>query len=404
MSVQKHLQSFQSRNKSAYLLDTPHKVSIRGFIFKWWGAIDKFLFISSIMLIIFGMFFIYLNSHYVAVQHNWNANIFFKKHVAFCVLGIFIMIFLSMLNNKAIFNFLLFVFVVSVILLVLIPFLGLRVKGAKRWISIFGISIQPSEFLKPTLPLFTSYLILYKDYWRRFIYMYAVYPIIFVSLLFEPDFGMTFILLSAIFCQLFVGNVKLKYISIFICIGLSIAVISYLTIPHVHKRIDSFVSKSVSDDDKFGIKFQTYKSMQTISHGGMTGQGLGGGIVKKNLPDLHADFIFAGIAEDCGLIFCLILMILYFFMFVKMFIYIYKSYYNRIYLCMVGMCSSFGLQLLINLASNIGVIPPKGTTLPFISYGGSSMMSVCVLIGSVLGFIKNVSIVSKKSDKNVYKL
>lgn len=375
--------------------------SFKNFIIKWWKSIDKFLFISVIFLIIFGAFFIFLNSRYVAMQHNWNQYIFVKKHLLFCVMSLFILIGLSMMSNRSIFNFLFIVFVTCTVLLILVPLIGVKIKGARRWISIFGFSLQPSEFFKPTLPVLTSYLIVNRQYWRNFIHLYCVYPVIFGALLFQPDFGMTFILLSSIFCQLFVENIRWKYVVGFVMGILVVIAISYLTIPHVHKRIDSFVTKSTNEDDKFGIKFQSYKSMQVIHSGGLTGKGLGGGIVKKNLPDLHADFIFAGIVEDVGLIISLIIILLYFLMILRIFSKIYKMNSCVISICMVGLAACFGMQILINLGSNIGIIPPKGTTLPFLSYGGSAIFSCSILMGSIIGFIRNEN--CKISENNAVK-
>ncbi|WP_231158926.1 FtsW/RodA/SpoVE family cell cycle protein [Candidatus Gromoviella agglomerans] len=366
-------------------MENIHYRKYKNEIIRWWKAIDRVIFSLCIILIFSGAFFIFLNSKYVALQHNWSGMIFLKKHIFFSLLSIAIIIFLASLNQKNLVKFLLFLFVFTLVMLVAVPFVGGSVKGAKRWISIMGFSLQPSEFLKPTLPVLTSYIIDF-DKKRFFI---PLYLIVFGFIILQPDFGMTFILLASLLCQLFIYGIRMKWIAIFFACIIGISVVSYLSISHVNKRVNMFIkSFSSTKKDKFGSEFQMFKSFQTMSSGKITGKGLGGGITKKNLPDLHADFIFAGIAEDGGLLLCLILILAYVLIIFRIFLLVLNENSAKNAITVVGMSSSFILQILINLSSNIGIIPPKGVTLPFISYGGSSMISCAIIIGSILCLTK----------------
>lgn len=356
--------------------------SLRNIIVNWWKSIDIVVFIISIGMIIFGTFFIFLNSKYVAINHNWDQHFFAKKHLFFATISIFVMIFLSLLKKDYLLKLLLLILLVSVILTLFTSIFGIKIKGARRWISILGFSLQSSEFLKPTLPIFTAYIIQQKS--TKFLWIYAI---IFGSLLKQPDFGMTFILIVSIFCQLYVSNFDLKWIGLFILGFILIILFSYFAIPNVTRRVNIFIS-SFYIDDRFGSQFQIYKSIQTISSGGITGKGIGYGLIKKHLPDLHADFIFAGIAEDCGYIVCVIIILAYFTILLRFFLRIINKKNDIDVLYVIGLCGAFAVQIIINLFSNIGIIPPKGTTLPFISYGGSSVLSCAILIGSLLNLTK----------------
>jgi cell division protein FtsW len=357
--------------------------SVRDFVIDWWKSIDRVVLIITLCMIIFGSFFIFLNSKYVAIHHNWNKYIFIKKHLLFAFLSIFTMLFLSAMKKEYLVKFLFGLLVISIVVVLFTAFFGLKIKGARRWVSIFGFSLQASEFLKPCIPIFTAYIIQKKN--TKLLWVYAI---VFGSLLKQPDFGITFILLSSILCQLYVSDFKLKWIGFFILGILLVVLFAYFTIPHVTKRIDVFIS-SFHTDDRFGTQFQSYKALQTIRGGGFFGKGIGYGIVKKSLPDLHADFIFSGIAEDCGYITCLIIIISYLLIFLRVFMRTFDKSDSTEVLYIVGVCAVFAVQIIINISSNVGIIPPKGTTLPFISYGGSSILSCAVIMGALLNLTRN---------------
>ena len=343
-----------------------------------WYYLEKKLFIFPLLLSFIGLLAIY---SLIGTEYSITLLI---KHTVFLLFSLFILFFFSLLpvnNLRKLLNISAFSFL---FLLILVPILGYEIKGATRWINLKFFSIQPSEILKgPILCLFSWFCYLFIKT-GKFSYMFFVILIIlFIStlLLLQPDIGTLMLYLSSFFLLiiLYMRNIKLFFIPGLI--GLIFLAFAYFTFDHVSIRIDKFLSPENSP--------QVAKSLSAIIEGGFFGVGLGEGQLKYSIPESHNDFIFAILIEEFGILFGLFIALLYpiFFFLIKQ---ILKSQPNLfIQNTTFSLCFILCMQAFINIGSSIDLIPPTGMTLPFISYGGSSMLSYAIIFGTLINFSKN---------------
>lgn len=353
----------------------------QGLIAKWWWTIEKSLLYCCFILIGFGIVLSFAASPAVAIRiGKIGSYAFVKQHLLFLIPSIFLMITLSLLSPRKVRRFSFFLFLFSLFLLISTFFFGYEVKGATRWINLFGVHLQPSEFMKPGFVIFCA--ICFSEQRKElklFTYLLAflAYAICACFLILEPDIGQT-LLISAVWLILFMlSGIHFRIIFIFFilfCIGI---VCAYFFIPHVHDRIYGFFTGQ-------GNTFQVDVAREAILHGGWFGQGPGEGIVKYKLPDSHADFVFSVSIEEYGIILSSLVVFLFSFIVLKGLIISLRERDFFIKFSIVGLCSLMGIQGLINLAVNLHLMPAKGMTLPFISYGGSSMMSSAITMGLLL--------------------
>jgi cell division protein FtsW len=276
-------------------------------------------------------------------------------------------------------------------LLLLVFFLGDEAKGAKRWIMIFGFAIQPSEFAKTFFLVFNA-LLLHKLSSTKWFIKYGLSTSFYLAttflLILQPDFGMSLVFTALWLIQLFVFGLPLLLIALCIFLGLIGAISAYFMMPHVADRVNKFLNFNQSN-------YQVERSVDAYVNGGFFGTGPGSGIVKQHIPDAHTDFIFAVIGEEFGLIFCLFLMLILVLIITRAMKYALneKDLFSK--LAVIGIISQIALQSLINIGVSIGMLPTKGMTLPFISYGGSSLLAVSIGFGVILSLTK------KKYDNKI---
>tara|TARA_B100000686_G_C16609615_1_gene873095 strand:- start:234 stop:1133 length:900 start_codon:yes stop_codon:yes gene_type:complete len=298
------------------------------------------------------------------------------------------MIFLSSLDVKILRRISLFFLIFFTIILIFILFFDYEIKGSKRWLRLYGFSVQPSEFIKPFYFVLSSWFIIQGINGRTSYLFVLVISFITISslVILQPDFGMTFLFFLTFFCQLFIAGLSI-YLVFFALISLIILFLtSYYFFDHVKKRVDSFINPS-PDTDQIDLSIQAFKS------GGFFGKGPGQGTLKEKIPDANTDFIFAVAGEELGFIFCSIIILLILIIIIRFLLKLLKMKDPFIIISVVGLTCCFGLQSLINIFSSLEIIPTKGMTLPFISYGGSSMISSSILFGFLLSFtkIKNIN-------------
>jgi cell division protein FtsW len=359
----------------------------------WWRSIDRVVLLCALGLMFLGVLFVYLNSEMLQNHHSLSSVHFIKKHIIFILLGIIAMLGASLLSVRSVFVLSFMSMWVILALLILTALMGVKIKGARRWLQIFGFSIQISELLKVIFPVFIAWLIervsIEREngvYSRTVISSIVCCIVILILLIRQPDFGTTGILLFATLLQLFVYGIRVRWLAIACGFVMLIATVSYFTIPHVKKRVNAFVT--VVEVDKFGQNFQAYKANQAISAGKMFGVGPAAGRIKRSLPDVHADFIFAAICEEFGFFIGVALLLIYFLMFLRILICILRVHQKSVLIALTGMCAIFSIQFIVNIATNLGVMPPKGTTMQFISYGGSSLIASALFIGYILAITK----------------
>ena len=341
----------------------------------WWKEIDKVNFILISVLLIIGIILSFsLNKSYI----------FLNKHLVFSLLAFFTMFFLSSLTPKTIRRVSLFSIIFFILTLFIILLSDYEVNGSKRWLKIYGFTLQPSEFIKPFYFILSAWFIVQIVNGRKLYLFTLVISFLAISglIILQPDFGMTFLFFLTFFCQLFIAGISL-YLIFFALVSLVLLIsYSYFFIDHVRTRIDFFFEGS-SGNDQIDLSLKAFKS------GGFFGKGPGQGILKNKIPDANTDFIFAVAGEELGFIFCAIILLLILIIIIRFLLNLLKKKDPFIIISIVGLTCCFGLQSLINIFSTLDLIPTKGMTLPFISYGGSSMLSSSILFGFLLSLTKN---------------
>jgi len=335
----------------------------------FWNSIDR---LNFILIFILGLLGVLLS---FTVNQNF---LFINRHTVFFILGMLIILFLSQQNNKNIRRIALFGFIILIILLLSLYFFEYEVKGSKRWLRILSFSFQPSEVVKPFFIILTSWGISQSIKGKKYFLLvtFVSFLALILLVLLQPDLGMTILIASTFFCQLFIAGLPMMLVLYGLALILSLSVLSYFFLDHVKNRIDSFLGNA--DTYQIDLSLRAFKS------GGIFGKGPGQGDLKEKIPDANTDFIFAVAGEELGLIFCLIILIIILSIVIKTLLKVLKVDNPYKIIAISGLICSFGLQSLINIFSALGMIPTKGMTLPFVSYGGSSMLATSILFGFLL--------------------
>jgi len=336
----------------------------------WWLSIDKINFILIISLGITG----------VILSFSVNENFYYiNRHSIFFIISIFLLIFFSQLGDKNIRRVSLVSFFMLIFILLLVFLLDFEIRGAKRWLKIFSFSIQPSEIIKPFFIILTAWCIAQTINSKKYyiILLFVFFAILLSFIILQPDLGMTILIATTFFCQLFVAGLPLLLVFVALGFLITMTISSYYLFDHVKKRISSFL-------DSGADTYQIDLSIKTFQSGGILGKGPGQGILKESIPEANTDFIFAVAGEELGYVFCLIIILIILSIIIRTLIYVLKIQDPYKMIAISGLICSFGLQSLINIFSSIGLIPTKGMTLPFVSYGGSSMISISILFGFLL--------------------
>jgi cell division protein FtsW len=352
---------------------------------EWWWTVDKVLLGATVVLMLAGVVLSLAGSPAVAERLGYESFYFVKRHLLFLVPAIGVMIATSFLTPRQARRVALIVFIASIALMLAALFIGTEVKGARRWIDIYGFSLQPSEFMKPAFVVIVAWLFAEKT--RRTDIPGNAFALILLAmvvslLVAEPDFGQTMLSVIAWGALFFMAGVSWPWIAGLAALAGGGVVAAYATFPHVAGRIDRFIEPASGDT------FQIDKALASIMRGGWLGQGPGEGIVKRLIPDAHTDFIFAVAAEEFGILACIALVSVFALVVFRGLTRSMKSDDAFIRLAGAGLVVLFGVQSAINVAVNLNLIPAKGMTLPFISYGGSSMIAVAFGMGLLLAITR----------------
>lgn len=356
--------------------------SDRSNIALWWWTIDRYLLTGFFILILIGIFLVMASSQHLTQSLNLSSHHFTLRHILFGTLSIPIIISFSILNQRQIKIISILGMVISILLIFSTVIDGDKIKGAQRWLYIGNISFQPSEVCKPFFIIFNAWVLSLwaekKDF-PGWIWSITSISIISALLLLQPDLGMTILFIFTWGFQLFITGIPLIII-IFLIISFPIfMIISYHNFDHVKIRIDSFIE---------GTTYQVSKSLQSFEAGGLLGKGPGEGLYKKSLPDAHSDFVFAVAAEEYGALICSFIIIIYASIILRTLFYTIRNDNLFLILAIAGLAFQFGFQSLIHMASNTDLIPTKGMTLPFLSYGGSSILASAIIAGMLLGLTR----------------
>ena len=361
--------------------------SDRSIIALWWWTIDRFLLTLFSILIIIGIFLVMASSQHLAQSFNIFSHYFTIRHILFVIISLPIIFIFSLLNQKKTKAISIIGLIITIFLMLVILINGNEIKGAQRWIYFSGFSFQPSELCKPFYVIVNAWFLTLWIEGKNFPgWAWSIVSLILISslLLIQPDVGMTIVIILTWCFQLFITGIPLIII---ICLTFAVPlflIMTYHNFDHVKIRIDGFLE---------GTTYQVSKSLQSFESGGFWGTGPGEGFYKKFLPDTHSDFVFAVAAEEYGILICLIIILIYSLIVYRAF---KLSFINKnlfFIIAVSGLTFQFGIQTLIHMASNTNLIPTKGMTLPFLSYGGSSMISSAIIAGILLSLTrKNISL------------
>jgi len=360
----------------------------RTFLGDWWWTVDRLLLAALTSLILSGIILSLAASPAVATRIGLDPFHFFNRHVMFILPAFFVMIVVSFLSPRQVRRTALIMFGISVVLLTATLMFGAEVKGSRRWISLLGISVQASEFAKPSFVVLVAWL--FSESARRpempaTSLALAALLLVVALLVLEPDFGQTMLILMVWGALFFMAGMRMIWV-----VGLAGAAMgglfgAYMFVPHVARRIKRFM------DPASGDTFQVDMATESFARGSWFGQGPGEGTVKRILPDSHTDFVFAVAAEEFGIILCLALVALFAFIVLRSLKAAYRTEDLFTRFAASGLAILFGIQSAINMAVNLHLIPAKGMTLPFISYGGSSMISLAYGMGMLLALTRQRS-------------
>ena len=352
---------------------------------QWWWTIDRVLLATTLLLVIFGVIFLMAAGPAAAGRIDVPPLHFVQRQLVFLVMALLVMLSISLLSLRWIRRIALLGFLGSLVLMSVAPFSGMEIKGATRWIQVGSFSLQPSEFLKPTFAVVVGWMFTegrLNAVFPGFRIAVLLYAVSLFLLLIQPDFGQAFVLTVMWGVQFFLAGLPMFWV---VCLGIvSLAGVfgAYTFLPHVQSRIDRFL------DPGSGDTYQVEKALQAFHNGGILGRGPGEGRIKEQLPDSHTDFIFAVAGEEFGFVVCLILVCLFAGLVLRA---MGRAFYAQNLFSLVvvgGVAVQFGLQALINMASSLHMIPTKGMTMPFVSYGGSSLLGLAVGMGVVLSLTR----------------
>tara|TARA_Y100000590_G_scaffold469955_1_gene660932 strand:+ start:1632 stop:2756 length:1125 start_codon:yes stop_codon:yes gene_type:complete len=363
---------------------------IFNFYYGWWKNIDKFIFFIILSLFLLGLFFSLVSTSIIASDKlNTNTYYFFIKHMFFIIFGVFILITFSAIDQKKLFSISKYLFLLFFVFLALVPFIGVEVKGSTRWIDLPIIPrFQPIEILKPFLIIMiASFFTLnnQKHLYLKYLFSFFLILPIVIFLISQPDLGQTILIVLTWFSLIFVSGVNLLFFFAFFIISFSILIYLIIYVPkfeYIKNRLISFI------DPNSGNNYQSERASEAISNGGFFGQGIGEGTLNSKVPEAHTDYIISVISEEFGIIIVLAIIIIFLTLFYNILKKINYEDDDKVKLILVGTSSIILFQTFIHIGVNIRLLPTTGMTLPFLSYGGSSIVSTSILSGIILNLTK----------------
>jgi cell division protein FtsW len=358
----------------------------RSLIGQWWWTVDRWALGAVLGIMAFGVMLTLAASPPAAERIGADSFMFAKRQFLFLPLALALMLGISLASPRHVRRLALLVFCGSAVLLAATFVIGVEIKGARRWVSLPGLStLQPSEFVKPSLAVISAWLLAQSRAERRmpgyFLSTLLVGGVLGMLVL-QPDLGMSVVVAAVWAAQLFVVGLPIWVAAFGVLVGAMGLVGAYFTFNHVRSRFDRFLDPSSGDN------YQVNTALEAFMNGSLFGRGPGEGTVKAQLPDAHTDFVMAVAGEEFGLVVCLIILALFAFVTLRALARASKETSLFITLAATGLGVQFGLQAAINMASTVQLIPAKGMTLPFISYGGSSALAMAICVGMMLSLTR----------------
>ena len=360
-------------------------------ILNYWRNIDKKIFFSFLLLFFLGLFFSFSSTSSLAGERlNKDYYFFFSKHLSFAILALLIMFLISIVETLLLKKLVIPLFMISFILLALVPIMGLEVKGSKRWLDLYFFKLQPIEILKPFFILTTVKILTLEklqNYQIKYFFSFLLLCSVIILLVDQPDLGQSILLIVSCIFTVFISGVSIFYIFGFFSIFLISLTTLLFLLPekfgYIINRLMTFFNSDQGDIS------QSSAAMDAIKLGGLTGQGMGEGILKERVPEAHTDYVIATISEEYGSIVSVIIISIFLYISFR----IIKNCFNQddhfIKISLCGLSTLLIFQTFIHAGVNTNLIPTTGMTLPFLSYGGSSLMGSAILAGVILNYTKN---------------
>lgn len=356
----------------------------RGPVGNWWWTIDRWYLAAFLSLMLLGIVLSFAASPAVAVRIGLEPYHFVIRQIVFMLPALVAMIGVSFLNERQIRRLAVVMLAGSLLLMLAALYFGIEVKGARRWIDLAGISIQPSEFMKPAFVIVCAWL--FAEHARQpdipgNLFAMILLGLAVALLVAQPDLGQTMLLVATWGIMFFMAGLSWVWIVALGASAIGGLGAAYTVFPHVAKRIDRFMTGE-------GDTFQVDTAREALMRGGWFGQGPGEGVIKRVLPDSHTDFVFAVAGEEFGLILCAVILLLFAFVVLRGLKGSLDENDDFTRYAIAGLVTQFGLQSIINMGVNLQLLPAKGMTLPFISYGGSSLIAMAIAMGMVLALTR----------------
>ncbi len=365
--------------------------SFKFFFINYWRSIDKKILFCFFILFFLGLFFSFSSTSSLAGERlNKDFYFFFTKHLFFTFLSLSIMLFISVLKTEFLIKLVLPLFILFFILLILVPIIGIEVKGAKRWLDLYFFRLQPIEILKPLFILMTVKIITYEQFKNnqvKYVLSFLLLSSILILLIDQPDLGQSILITGSWVATVFVSGVNLIYIFIFFSIFLLSFTSLLFFLPekfgYIIDRLFTFFNPSQGD------KFQSSSALDAIKLGGFTGQGMGEGILKESVPEAHTDYVIAVISEEYGSLVSIMILVIFLYISFRIIKNCFNQENQSLKISLSGLATLLIFQTFIHAGVNTNLIPTTGMTLPFLSYGGSSLIGSAILAGVILNYTKN---------------
>jgi len=352
---------------------------------RWWWTVDRWALAAIFMLVAIGAVLTVTASPAVSTRLGLGTFDLARRQLVLLPVAMALMLGVSLAAPRWVRRFSLLGLLGTLGLLVAVLLFGQEIKGASRWINLGGFSLQPSEFVKPFFAVVAAWLLALGRHEEAFpgrLVALALWGLVAALLMLQPDVGQTAIVTAVFGVQLFLAGLPLFLVGGLVVFAVSGLIGAYFTLPHVAQRIDGFLDPSTGDGYQIG------RSMEAFMNGGLWGRGPGEGTVKAYLPDAHSDFVFAVAGEELGMVACLVIVGLFAFVVLRGFARLLREDSLFVLLAATGLLAQFGFQALVNMGSALHLMPTKGMTLPFLSYGGSSLLALAIGMGMVLALTR----------------
>ena len=361
------------------------------FYYQWWKNIDKSIFLIISLLFVIGLFFSLVSTSLIASDKlDTNSYFFFFKHLIYIFIGIFIIFIFSSLKTNQLFYYSYFLFFITLVTLLLVPIIGVEVKGSKRWIDLFFLPrFQPIELLKPFFIIMISTILCSvrtSNIYLKYLLSTILVSIITLFLIMQPDIGQTLLVIFSWAVLIFTSGVNIFLLFGLSTIGIISLVYLIMYVPkfdYIQGRIFSFFNRDTGTHN-----FQSDKAIESITSGGFFGKGIGEGTLKNRVPEAHTDYIISVISEEFGVVAIILILFLFLIFIYMVFKKINFEKDDKIKLVLIGCVSLILMQATIHIGVNIRLFPTTGMTLPFLSYGGSSIISISIISGIILNLTK----------------